>query len=182
MMDMSNNAPSSGHGRHKTMQPAESSYLTYRRANFAAHLPTRFRYSRSHYWLEPLEGGLWRVGLTRFATRMLGEMVDFGFSIQAGETVEVGHIIGWLEGFKATSDIYSPASGRFVRINPALEEKISLINHDPHGDGWLFEVHGQPDSRCIGAEEYRQHLDVTIDRILSKRGPGVAAPDGEGEK
>ena len=77
----------------------------YKRSHFVTHLPVDALYSPSHSWLLPGENGLCRIGLTKFATRMLGEMVDHKFEISVETTIEVGQIIGWVEGFKAISDI-----------------------------------------------------------------------------
>ena len=42
---------------------------------------------------------------------MLGEMVDYGFDAQAGSKVDPGQSIGWIEGFKAVSDILGVVDG-----------------------------------------------------------------------
>src|SRR5437016_10533910 len=73
--------------------------LHYKRARFATHLPASYLYSPSHFWIAEHEPNLWRVGMTRFATRMLGEMVDHGFSLDPDAPVASGQIIGWIEGF-----------------------------------------------------------------------------------
>jgi glycine cleavage system H protein len=143
--------------------------LFYKRSHFVTHLPTNFLYSRSHFWLAPQPGGEWRVGLTRFATRMLGDMVDHGFETEPEHTVAVGEIIGWVEGFKAISDVYCVANGTFLEGNPALREKISLIDKQPYAEGWLYAVRGVPDEKCLDVHGYRDHLDRAIDLILSKQ-------------
>ena len=53
-------------------------FVRFKHARFSARFPESYRYSRSHYWMAPVEGqeGHWRVGFTKFATRMLGELVD----------------------------------------------------------------------------------------------------------
>jgi glycine cleavage system H protein len=145
-------------------------YLHYKRSHFATQLPLAYWYSPTHYWIARLAESRLRIGLTKFATRMLGEMVDHGFEIRSGQPVAPGQILGWVEGFKAISDVYCVATGTFAGLNPALKERITLINQDPYADGWLYEVDGQPDARCLDARAYRDHLDVTISRLLEKRG------------
>ena len=140
--------------------------LLYKRARFSTPLPVDFLYSPSHYWIAPHEDGLWRVGLTKFAGRMLGEMVDYGFEIEANAPVSPGQILGWVEGFKAISDVFCIAAGTFVDTNPALKGKIELITKDPYGEGWIYAVRGQPDAKCIDVEAYRTILDKTIDRLV----------------
>lgn len=141
----------------------------YKRARFATHLPLDYLYSPSHFWIARQPDGLWRVGLTKFASRMLGEMVDHGFEVDADAPVRPGQIVGWVEGFKAISDVFCIAEGRFAGGNPALRDKISLMDKDCYGAGWLYAVKGQPDAKCVDIHAYQGLLDQTIDKILEKQ-------------
>lgn len=141
----------------------------YKRSNFVAHLPVDCLYSPSHFWLARGEGDRWRVGLTKFATRMLGEIVDLQFEKKSGDSVSSGEIIGAIEGFKAISDIYCVIDGRFAGGNSALQSAIERVTREPFGAGWLYEADGTPDPKCGDLESYRQLLDTTIDRILAKQ-------------
>jgi glycine cleavage system H protein len=145
--------------------------IHYRRSRFATSLPGDRRYTAGHYWLLRDEGAgsdRWRIGLTKFATRMLGDPVELDFEIEPGAPIETGQVIGWLEGFKATTDIYAPLPGAFAGINPDLESEIALINTDPYGRGWLFEVCGHPGEDGLDVHGYVSVLDATIDRMLGK--------------
>ena len=143
--------------------------LHYKRSRFATQLPVDYLYSPSHCWIEKQEGDLWRVGLTKFAVRMLGDMVDHRFEIEPDTPVAPGQIIGWVEGFKAISDVFCVADGNFAGANPLLKEQITLINKDPYGGGWLYLVKGRPDSKCVDVHAYRAILDKTIDKILERQ-------------
>ena len=150
----------------ETTQPKTT---RYKRSSFVTQLPVDHLYSPSHCWLGRQADGSWRVGLTKFAARMLGEMVDCGFDATPGSPVANGQIIGWVEGFKAISDIYCVFDGSFSGVNPALREKIALVTRDPHVGGWLYAGSGTPDARCMDVQAYQALLDVTIDRILEKQ-------------
>jgi glycine cleavage system H protein len=126
-------------------------------------------YSPSHFWLRRMEGHRWRIGFTKFATRMLGEIVDLQFEKKPQDAIASGEIIGSIEGFKAISDIYCIADGRFVERNPALADDIEKIGKDPYNAGWLYEIEGEPDGKCRDLETYRALLDATIDRMLAKQ-------------
>jgi glycine cleavage system H protein len=143
--------------------------MSYKRARFATQLPVDYLYSPSHLWIARQPEGLWRVGLTRFATRMLGEMVDHGFEVEVDTPVQPGEIVGWVEGFKAISDVFCIADGQFAGGNPALKEKISLMDKDCYGAGWLYAVKGQPDVKCVDIHGYKSRLDMTIDKILEQQ-------------
>ena len=103
-----------------TKQPQET--IRYKRARFKTSLPAGRLYSASHFWMEEQEeAGVWRVGFTKFATRMLGDMVDHDFEAQPGMAIKPGQILGWVEGFKAISDVYGFCTGEFIGVNPALQ-------------------------------------------------------------
>jgi len=143
--------------------------LLFKRVHFATRLPVDCVYSPSHFWARRNEGGVWRVGFTKFATRMLGDMVDHGFEVKAGTEIKPGQILGWVEGFKAISDVYGFCAGEFVGTNPKLQTNIALINKKPYAAGWLYETRGTLDDKCVDAEGYAAILDQTIDKMLEQQ-------------
>lgn len=148
--------------------PETPQFLAYRRSNFTTALPVTYRYTPGHAWLAPLPQNRWRVGLTKFATRMLGELVEHEFQVQPGQAVKPGQVIGWLEGFKAITDLYCVVDGTFECGNPALMDEVDLVSREPYGAGWLYEAVGQPDAGCLDVTAYRDYLDDTIDRLLAQ--------------
>jgi len=151
------------------MNTGKPKNLHYKRSHFATQLPADYLYSPSHFWLAQQEGNLWRVGYTKFAVRMLGEMVDHGIELEMEAPVKGGQIIGWIEGFKAISDLFCVVDGNFAGANPALKEKITLVNKDCYGAGWIYQVRGTPDAKCVDVKMYKQILDKTIDKIMEKQ-------------
>lgn len=144
-----------------------SQVILYKRSRFQSRLPKNRLYTASHFWLSEQEPGVWKVGFTRFATRMLGEIVEHGFEVKLDQPVSVGQTIGWVEGFKALTDLYSVADGAFAGGNPAIEREPSLIDKDPYGNGWLYLVLGTPDPNSMPVEGYIKLLDATIDKMQS---------------
>src|SRR5688572_32857152 len=107
--------------------PEESAQtIYYKRSRFSSRLPADRLYTPSHFWLLEVEPGVWRVGFTKFATRMLGDLVEHGFEARPGDAVRVGQAIGSVEGFKALKDLYCVADGQFLGTNPALEKDHTL--------------------------------------------------------
>jgi len=143
--------------------------LHYQRARFVTQLPSDYLYSPAHLWIARQRGNIWRAGLTGFATRRLGEVVEHGFSVELDVPVSAGQVIGWVEGFKAISDILCLVEGRFAGANPALKDSISLINKDPYGAGWLYAVKGKPGSECVEVRAYARLLDQSIDECLKRQ-------------
>lgn len=150
--------------------PSHTEAIRYRRSRFATRLPTGHRYSHGHLWAGQQEDRLWRVGFTQFATRMLGEPVEVDFEVAIDQPIELGQEVGWIEGFKAVTDIYTPLPGRFAGPNPLLERQVDVVSNDPYGEGWLFLVEGEPGDDLGDADSYASFLDETIDRMTGRDG------------
>jgi glycine cleavage system H protein len=142
--------------------------LYYRRSLFRTRLLGDRLYTASHFWIQEQEPGIWRVGLTKFASRMLGDVVEIGWDVTEGARVAVGDSIGWFEGFKARSDLYCVASGTFAGTNPELVDRIALIDDDRYGRGWLYAVGGSPEPNALDMRGYAALLDDTIERMRNK--------------
>lgn len=153
--------------------PQGDAFLPFERAKFRTRLPRGRFYTAGHMWLLETEPGLWRVGLTRFALRMLGEPVDLDFEAQPNAAVEKGEVLGWLEGFKAVTDLYSPMTGHFRGGNPELAGGLDAVHRSAYERGWLFALAGEPerpDADAVDAEGYASFLEATIDKMLEEEG------------
>lgn len=161
--------PRSGTPDAENPSKAEA-FRHYQRGRFVARLPVDNLYTPSHAWLCPNPGESshrYRVGLTKFATRMLGELVEIQMETQPGAKVCTGDILGSIEGFKALSDLYCVGEGIFVTANPALTESLEPVTKDPHREGWLYAFDGEPAEGALDVEGYCSLLDQTIDRIMA---------------
>ncbi|MEM7146164.1 MAG: glycine cleavage system protein H [Verrucomicrobiota bacterium] len=145
-------------------------YIRYKHARFSARFPAHYTYSPSHYWMapDPDQPDLWKVGFTKFATRMLGELVDAEFSLAEGDPVSPGQEIGWVEGFKAASDVLCVMNGSFAGHNPALQVDACIVRSDPYIEGWLYAIKGTPEEQSLDAEGYIKRLDETITRMQAQ--------------
>lgn len=141
--------------------------VRYKHSRFSARLPVDFRYSLSHYWMAPAEDspGVWRVGFTKFATRMLGELVEARYEVEPGDPVSAGREIGCVEGFKAASDLFCVMDGVFRGGNPILEEDACIVKSSPYVDGWLYAVEGEPEETSVDVHGYIEHLDALINKM-----------------
>ena len=113
-------------------------------------------YSRSHEWVL-VDGESARVGITDHAQDALGQIVDVQLP-SIGDAVIAGRAVAEVESSKSVSDIGSPVSGTVVLVNELLVEQPGLINSDPFGAGWLYEVQLSYDEVLEGlmsADEYR---------------------------
>ncbi|HGX93066.1 MAG TPA: glycine cleavage system protein GcvH [Candidatus Tenderia sp.] len=104
-----------------------------------AEIPSHLKFSRSHEWVEVLDDGTARVGITDHAQELLGDMVFIEVP-ECGSEVSAGDECAVVESVKAASDVYSPVSGEVVEVNEELADSPDLVNHHPYGDGWLYRV------------------------------------------
>ncbi|MER7556071.1 glycine cleavage system protein GcvH [Nocardioides sp. NPDC126508] len=103
--------------------------------------PEDLKYTSEHEWLRSpgeAEGSV-RIGITDYAQDALGDIVYVSMPA-LGDTIKAGESCGELESTKSVSDIYAPISGEVVAVNASLDATPELVNDDPYGGGWLFEV------------------------------------------
>ncbi|HET8960127.1 glycine cleavage system protein GcvH [Nocardioides sp.] len=103
--------------------------------------PEDLKYTAEHEWVRsPGESeGSVRIGITHFAQDALGDIVYVSLP-EVGETVSVGEACGELESTKSVSDVYAPVAGEVSARNTSLDATPELVNNDPYGAGWLYEV------------------------------------------
>ena len=103
--------------------------------------PEDLKYTSEHEWVRnPGEAdSSVRVGITDYAQDALGDIVYVSLP-DVDDEIEAGSAIGELESTKSVSDIYAPVSGKIAARNDALDGSPELVNSDPYGEGWLFEV------------------------------------------
>jgi glycine cleavage system H protein len=101
--------------------------------------PQDLRYTPEHEWVRAAADGVIRVGITAFAQDALGDVVYVSLPT-VGDSVSAGDSCGEVESTKSVSDLYAPLSGEVVAVNQALESAPELVNSDPYGEGWMYDV------------------------------------------
>jgi glycine cleavage system H protein len=125
--------------------------------------PEDLKYTAEHEWVRSpgeTEGSV-RVGITDYAQSQLGDIVYVQLP-EVGATVRAGDSCGELESTKSVSDVYAPVSGTVVARNDAVDTSPELINSDPYGNGWMFELRPDDPSDLDGlldAKDYQIGLD-----------------------
>ncbi|GAA2007440.1 glycine cleavage system protein GcvH [Brevibacterium samyangense] len=122
-------------------------------------LPQDFTYSAEHEWVnataDAVVGATVRVGITAVATDALGEIVYVDLPA-VGDTVTAGETCGEVESTKSVSDVYSPVTGEVVAVNEAASDDPAIVNSDPYGEGWLFEVAVTATGELMDAAAYAE--------------------------
>jgi glycine cleavage system H protein len=122
-------------------------------------VPQDTRFTKTHEWVRGRADRV-RVGISDFAQQQLSD-ITFVELPGVGDRVEREEEVAVVESVKAASDIYAPLSGTVTRVNEALNDKPELINEDPYGEGWLFEVEpGRPEEmdELMTPEAYEREL------------------------
>ncbi|MEK7720199.1 MAG: glycine cleavage system protein GcvH [Bacteroidota bacterium] len=125
------------------------------------NIPSALKYTKEHEWIR-VEGDVAFVGITDFAQGELGDIVYLEIET-FGESLEIEEVFGTIEAVKTVSDLFMPASGKIVEINPLLEENPELVNTDPYGKGWLIKVELKDASevnKLLTAEQYGAMLEA----------------------
>ena len=113
------------------------------------------RFTRDHLWIR-IDGRHARIGLSEHGQVTLGEIKAVELP-EIGDAVERGETFGELESLRTVAELCAPVSGTVIAINTDLEDSPSLVNDDPHHDGWLVEVDlADPDEldELMSAEQY----------------------------
>lgn len=101
--------------------------------------PEDLRYTSDHEWVREVGSGTVRIGITAYAQNALGDVVYVSLPT-VGDTVTAGDTCGEVESTKSVSDIFAPVSGEVTATNEALDGSPELVNSDPYGEGWIYEV------------------------------------------
>ena len=94
-------------------------------------------YSESHEWVK-VEGNIAVIGVSDFAQAEMGDITYVDLPDE-GDEFEKGEDFGALESVKASSELYTPVSGKVVEVNPELEDAPELINEDAYA-AWIIKV------------------------------------------
>ena len=85
-----------------------------------------------------VSGDVAEVGITDYAQEQLGDVVfvelpDVGRQIKAGES------FGSIESVKAVSELFAPATGEVIEVNPYLKDHPEAVNSKPH-ETWMVKI------------------------------------------
>jgi len=118
-------------------------------------------FTHNHEWIRVGKNRTAVVGVTDFAQSMLSEVTHIDLPEPDESVYESGEELGVIESLKSTLPFHCPVSGTITASNNALLSTPEMINDDPFGDGWIFEMKIQDPSELsdlLTADEYESHL------------------------
>lgn len=158
--------------------------LVFMMGRSPAFIATDRQYARNHMWVQRHEE-IWRAGFSAYAVRLLGDVRHLAWSVEEGRELQSGEQLGFIEGSKATSDLYAPADGLVVQLNSKVTADPSLINSNLYDEAWLLALRGVR-GELMSPQEYVAHLEACwplAQRLLKGQvgrrveGGGSVAPD-----
>ena len=102
-------------------------------------------YTESDEWLfrEDHTSNQYRIGLSKNASELLGELVYIEFNFEDGEEFNIDEDLVFIESVKAANSIKAPFNGIIVKNNNEIEgENLGVINDNPEctDESWFCEI------------------------------------------
>lgn len=130
-----------------------------------SEIPGDLKFLKSHEWARMEDDGSITIGISDHAQSLLGDLVYVELP-NVGDDVAAGATCAVVESVKAASDVYSPVSGRVLKVNDALADKPETINGDAYGKGWILSVKPSDASELDGLlspDEYAEQIESESD-------------------
>ena len=121
------------------------------------------RLTKLHQWIKNIEPNIFKIGLSSFAVKELGEIVYIDFLKDGGENVKKEEPLAEIESLKSVNYFQLPFDIEIIEINSDLQNDISVINKDPENTGWLFVVKADKNAvnDLLDEETYRKFAIAT---------------------
>jgi glycine cleavage system H protein len=103
---------------------------------------SELKFTKEHEWIrieKKEDEELAIIGISEFAQEQLGDIVSIELP-KVGGSFRQGQTIAIVDSVKASSDIYTPISGKIIEVNEELIEKPERINQSPYDSGWITKI------------------------------------------
>ena len=135
--------------------------------------PEQLLYSPKHTWAQITPEGNIRVGVSDYAQRHLKGIAHVHLEPEGTEIKQM-EPFGVIETWMFMFDLYTPVSGKIVKVNEALKDDPHLINEDPYGEGWIVEIKPKNSltlekelSELLSARQYNRWVSKLEGRLRS---------------
>ncbi len=123
------------------------------------NVPGDLKYTEGHEWIR-VEGNIGYIGITDHAQHELGDIVYVELP-EVDTEIEAKEEATNIESVKAAAPVYSPVTGKIVKINEELEDNSELMNSDAYG-AYIFAVEMTNTSELdslMNADAYKDFLE-----------------------
>ena len=105
-----------------------------------SRVPPGYHVMIGHTWLKEGADSLVYVGVVHEFLRSIGGIESIDFPRNHSQIVQGDACVAMTDKRGLSHRVWSPVSGRVVKINPVLSGDYSTLLSDPYGQGWLFAV------------------------------------------
>jgi len=102
-------------------------------------IPQGIFYSKNHTWAYLEKSGAAKVGLDDLLVHITGE-VNIRQLKNPGDSVRKGDLLAEMDQNGKSLNVLSPISGTILNSNSDLNVNRELLNEDPYGKGWLYDI------------------------------------------
>ena len=95
-------------------------------------------FTKEHEWVK-VAGNVGTIGISDHAAHELGD-ITFVELPKIGAVVTQFGVLGSIESVKAASDIFSPLSGKVIKVNDALETAPEVVNESAEDAAWMAQI------------------------------------------
>jgi glycine cleavage system H protein len=106
-------------------------------------IPQGILYGKNHTWVHMEKSGSVKVGINDLLQHITGEVTVSAMK-EAGELIKKGELMTKIEQNGKTLEILAPISGRIEQTNESLMTNPEVLNLEPYGDGWMYNI--KPDN------------------------------------
>ncbi len=102
-------------------------------------IPQGIFFNKNHTWAYLEKSGTAKVGVDDLLLHITGEL-NIRHLKNPGEHVRKGELMAEMDQKGKSLKVFSPISGTIVNSNPELDLNHDLLNNDPYGQGWLYNI------------------------------------------
>jgi len=118
-------------------------------------------FTKEHEWVK-VAGNVGTVGISDHAAHELGD-ITFVELPKIGAVVTQFGLLGSIESVKAASDIFSPLSGKVVKVNDTLETAPEVVNESAEDAAWMAQIEIADETELknlMTQEQYNDYLNT----------------------
>ena len=116
-------------------------------------------FTKEHEWVK-VAGNVGTIGISDHAAHELGD-ITFVELPKIGAVVTQFGVLGSIESVKAASDIFSPLSGKVIKVNDALETAPEVVNESAEDAAWMAQIEIADEAELknlMTQEQYNDYL------------------------
>lgn len=101
--------------------------------------PLGIFFSKNQTWAFLEKSGQAKIGLNEWIMRIVGD-VKITPVVENGAKISKGDLVAEIHKDSKILRIFSPISGKLMKINSVINDHSQIVSNDPYGSGWLLQI------------------------------------------